>query len=86
LSRRLHPVSSNIKRKDEIIEVFPIDKSKVERKWRYARNSVESILPLLKVVETKDGEIQIVKARDFQHIKTVWDNSLYIAGDHGTRL
>lgn len=81
-----HPVSSNIKRKDEIIEVFPIDKSKVERKWRYARNSVESILPLLKVVETKDGEIQIVKARDFQQYKTVWDNSLYIAGDHGTRL
>ncbi len=81
-----HPVSCNIKRKDGIIEVFPIDKSKVERKWRYARNSVESILSLLKVVETKDGEIQIVKARDFQQYKTVWDNSLYIAGDYGTRL
>lgn len=81
-----HPVSSNIKRKDGIIEVFPIDKSKVERKWRYARNSVESILSLLKVVETKVGEIQIVKARDFQQYKTVWDNSLYIAGDYGTRL
>ena len=81
-----HPVSGNIKRKDGIIEVFPIDKSKVERKWRYARNSVESILSLLKVVETKDGEIQIVKARDFQQYKTVWDDSLYIAGDYGTRL
>jgi adenine-specific DNA-methyltransferase len=81
-----HPVSSNVKKKDGIIEVFPIDKSKVERKWRYARNSVESILSLLKVVETKDGEIQIVKARDFQQYKTVWDNSLYIAGDYGTRL
>ena len=81
-----HPVSSNIKRKDGIIEIYPIDKSKVERKWRYARNSVASILSLLKVVETKNGEKQIVKARDFQQYKTVWDNSLYIAGDYGTRL
>jgi len=81
-----HPVASNIKRNDGVVEIFPVDKSGVERKWRYARNSVESILSLLKVVETKDGEFQIVKARDFQQYKTVWDNSLYIAGDYGTRL
>jgi len=81
-----HPDASNIKRKDGVIEIYPIDKSGVERKWRFARNSVEGILALLKVVETQDGEKQIVKARNYQQYKTVWDSSLYIAGDYGTRL
>jgi adenine-specific DNA-methyltransferase len=81
-----HPISANLKRNDGVIEVYPIDNSTVERKWRYARNSVESILSLLKVAETKDGEKQIIKARNFRQFKTVWDNPLYIAGDYGTRL
>lgn len=82
----MHPTSSNVLNDNGITEVYPIDSSNVERKWRYARQTVEDILPLLRVVESKSGEKQIFKARNFQQYKTVWDNPLYIAGDYGTRL
>jgi len=82
----MHPTSSNILRDDGIIEIYPMDSSNVERKWRYARNTVESILPLLKVASTNTGDKQIFKARNFQQYKTVWDSPKYIAGDYGTRL
>lgn len=39
----LHPEGANVLREDGIIEVFPIDQSGVERKWRYERGTVESI-------------------------------------------
>lgn len=47
--------------------VYPIDKDKVERKWRYARQSVEEIKHLLRAKKTKDGcDIEIGK--DFETI------------------
>lgn len=85
-SESFHPGASNIKRKDGSIEVYPVDSSGVERKWRYARNSVEDIKHLLKVYITNKGEVQILKARDSIQYKTVWDDPIYIAGDYGTRL
>ncbi|MEW6745513.1 MAG: DNA methyltransferase [Planctomycetota bacterium] len=58
----------------------------MERKWRYARESVERIRPLLKVhVVSDSGEIQIHKAKAERSVKTVWDDPKYIAGDYGTR-
>jgi len=65
--------------------VYPVDTEGVERKWRYARQSVEGIRHLLKVHVTTGGEAQIVKAVDERPIKTVWDDSRYIAGDYGTK-
>jgi adenine-specific DNA-methyltransferase len=65
--------------------VYPVDGEGVERKWRYARGSVESISRLLKVHVTTSGEIQIHKAVEERPIKTVWDDSRYIAGDYGTK-
>ena len=81
-----HPGTSNIKRTDGVIEVYPMDQSGIERKWRYARYSVEQILHLLKVSTTREGEIQILKAQDKAKYKTVWNDPRYIAGDYGTRL
>lgn len=80
-----HPGSANIHIKDGVVAVYPIDESGVERKWRYARDSVESILYLLKVVITRSGEIQIYKAVDEEPVKTVWADNRYIAGDYGTK-
>jgi adenine-specific DNA-methyltransferase len=65
--------------------IYPVDSQGVERKWRYARNTVESILHLLKVHVTRDGEVQIVKAKAQKTLKTVWDDTKYIAGDYGTK-
>ncbi len=81
-----HPMNNNMKQKDGSIEVYPIDSKGVERKWRYARGSVERINHLLKVHITNRGEVQIHKAKDLLQYKTVWDDPIYIAGDYGTRL
>ena len=80
-----HPQASNMIHSDGSIAVYPIDPKGIERKWRYARNSVEQIAHLLKAHTTRDGEVQIVKANEEKQVKTVWDDSRYIAGDYGTR-
>ena len=80
-----HPGQSNIAR-DGCVQVYPVDSQGVERKWRYARQSVETIRALLRVKVVKgSGEIQIEKAKVQKSAKTVWDDSKYIAGDYGTR-
>lgn len=81
-----HPVSANIRQEDGRIAVYPIETSSAtEKKWRYERDTVEAIAHLLKVVKTKEGEYQIHKAVDEATLKTIWDDSRYIAGDHGTK-
>ncbi len=79
-----HPGKSMVQ-VDDIIYIYPVDSQGIERKWRYARNTVESIVPLLKVYNTRDAEIQIVKAKAEKTLKTVWDDTKYIAGDYGTK-
>ena len=80
-----HPDTANLEHDDRTL-VYPVDSKGIERKWRYARESVERIAPLLKVnVVNKTGEIQIMKAKDRKTVKTVWDDPKYIAGDYGTR-
>jgi len=65
--------------------VWPIDTKGIERKWRYARQSVESIKDLLRVKKTKQGyDIDIGK--DFGIVRTVWQNSKYDAAEYGTKL
>lgn len=77
---------STRKRKDGTVEVYPVDSEGVERKWRYARDSIEGIRHLLKVHITSEGETQILKAKASRQYKTVWNDPIYIAGDYGTRL
>ena len=69
----------------EVAYVYPIDRSGVERKWRYARQSVESIAHLLRSRETEYGyEIEIGK--DFGLRRTVWDDKRYDANEYGTKI
>lgn len=80
-----HPTAANVI-KDDCTLVYPIDQQGIERKWRYARESVVDILDLLRArVIRRSGEIQIEKARSEKTVKTAWDDSRYIAGDYGTR-
>ncbi len=82
-----HPEQCNVSadKSGERIAVYPVDSRGVERKWRYARISVEGIRHLLKVHTTTSGEVQIQKAKAEKPFKTVWDDSKYIAGDYGTK-
>lgn len=80
-----HPGAANVPQGDRVA-VYPVDSQGVERKWRYSRQSIENILPLLRVhVVTGSGEIQIQKAKAERAVKTVWDDPKYIAGDYGTK-
>ena len=65
--------------------IYPIDSKGVERKWRYARQTVESIIHLLKVKKTKAG-LDIEIGKDFGTYKTVWTDSRYDANVNGTQL
>ncbi len=79
-----HPQSKNIFRDDGIIEVWPIDDNGVERKWRYARNSVEDIKDNLKAKKVGNYWEIFLWKEDYPY-KTVWTNSKYSATDHGTK-
>ena len=65
--------------------VYPIDVKGVERKWRYARQTVESIQKMLRAKKTKTG-YDVEFGKDFGVYKTVWTDSRYDASVNGTKL
>ena len=67
--------------------IYPIDNGEVERKWRYARQSVDEIKHLLKA-EKKRGQnnYEIKIGKDFGIYKTVWIDTRYDANEYGTKL
>ncbi len=65
--------------------IYPIDVKGVERKWRYARQTVESIYDMLRAKKTKTG-YDIELGKTFGVYKTVWTDSRYDASVNGTQL
>ncbi len=82
----LHPKSSNEVQKNGDIYIWPIDEKGVERKWRYARQSVETIKDILEIKKTSGGVIQIMIAKKYGTYKTVWSDKKYDAGEFGTKI
>ncbi len=85
-SDEFHPDSANIKLGDGSVAIYPIDANGVERKWRYARNTVERIRNFLKVNIAISGNLQVMKAKPDAQFKTMWYNTKYNAGDYGTKI
>ena len=79
-----HPESQTV-RKDDDYYVYPIDTKGVERKWRYARQTVEGIAHLLRVKKIKTG-YDIELGKDFGVQKTVWADPKFDASTNGTQL
>lgn len=79
----VHP--SQTEKHGEEYWVYPIDGKGVERKWRYARQTVESILTNLRPKKTAQG-YDIELGKDFGVCKTVWTDSKYDANKYGTQL
>ena len=71
--------------KGDFVEIYPVDLKNIERKWRYARQSVEEIKDLLKVKVTK-GIYDIQIGKDFGIYKTVWIDKKYDANEYGTKI
>ena len=80
-----HPKSGNIHLDNGDIEVWPINESGKEKKWRYARQTVETILSKLSVKETKNG-LQIIFNKDTETMRSVWEGSRYDASEYGTKV
>ena len=72
--------------KGDFIEIYPVDKEGIERKWRYSRNSVEKVKDLLKVVKNKQGVYDIQIGKDFGMYRTVWIDKRYDANEYGTKI
>lgn len=79
-----HPDSINVEEQG-LVYVYPIDPEGIERKWRYARQTVESIRNLLRA-RIKSNVIDIEIGKDFGQYKTVWVNKKYDANEYGTKI
>ena len=79
-----HPFAQTVQ-SEKMDLVYPIDPNMIERKWRYARQSVDEVKHLLRAKKTKTGyEIEIGK--DFAAYRTVWEDSRYDANIYGTQI
>ena len=65
--------------------VYPIDRKMIERKWRYARQSVDEVKHLLRAKKTQTG-YKIEIGKDFGMYRTVWTDSKYDANIYGTQI
>jgi adenine-specific DNA-methyltransferase len=65
--------------------VYPIDKNGIERKWRYARQSVEAIKTMLRPKKTKTG-YDIELGKTFGLYKSIWRDTRYDANGYGTAV
>lgn len=80
-----HPSSANVKQENDVIEVWPIDGHGIERRWRFAFDTVHEIFDELEVVMSK-GEYQIQRKKQFYTRKTMWLDAKYNANIYGTQL
>ena len=69
----------------DFVKIYPVDKNNIERKWRYARQSINEIKNLLQV-KIKNGLYDIQIGKDFGKYKTVWIDNKYDANEYGTKL
>ena len=81
----IHPSQTEFDEKTGIYSVYPIDIQGVERKWRYARQTVEGIKHLLRAKKTDSG-FDIELGKDFIPYRTVWTDKRYDANEYGTQL
>lgn len=85
--KSFHPKGANVVRKDGITEIYPIDPNGNERKWVFARQTVETIKDELNVEWNRQRKIwDIIRKKTRFNFKTVWDDKLYNANLFGTQL
>lgn len=80
-----HPGAANVTRNDGCIEVWPLTDAGDEKKWRYARQSVDAIMDDL---EPKLGRstVQIIFNKSAGTMRSVWADARYDASEYGTKL
>lgn len=80
-----HPNAQNIFRPDGVIEIYPVGDDGEERKWVFARHTVESIKQNLSV-KVRNGIYSISRLKTETSYKTVWNDNRYYANIYGSKL
>ena len=65
--------------------VYPVDKQGIERKWRYARQSISKKKENLRIKKNKTG-FEIELGKPYGTYRTVWDNARYDANEYGKKI
>jgi adenine-specific DNA-methyltransferase len=82
-----HPGSAVIKKPDGIAEVWPISTTDdLERKWRYARQSIESVAGQLEIRPGRDGNPVVYLSKNYESYRTVWNDAEFNAAEYGSTL
>ena len=79
-----HPCAQTVRHEEKYF-VYPIDRNMIERKWRYARQSVDEVKHLLRA-RKKNALYEIEIGKDFETYRTVWEDKKYDANVYGTQL
>ena len=79
----IHP--SQCENKDGLYYIYPIDIKGIERKWRYARQSVDKIKNLLRIKKVKD-RYEIELGKPYGTYRTVWIDAKYDANEYGKKI
>lgn len=81
----IHPKQTEYDPETDTYAIYPIDVQGIERKWRYARQTVEGITHLLRVKQTKTG-LDIELGKNYAPYRTVWTDKKYDSNEYGTQL
>lgn len=82
-----HPDAAVRRKQDGVAEVWPISSTDgLERKWRYARQSIEAVAEQLEVRPGRDGAPVVYLAKDYESYRTVWNDAEFNAAEHGSTL
>ncbi|WP_303787327.1 DNA methyltransferase [Azovibrio restrictus] len=82
-----HPSGACIEGENGVLAVWPISSTDgLERKWRYARQSVEAIIDSLEVKMGRNGLPSINLAKDKEAYRTVWSDAEFNAAEYGSTL
>ena len=84
-SDSFHPASANVDIGNGEAEIWPMTDGGDEKKWRYARYTVERILEKL---EVKDGRnsLQIIFNKDTGTMRSLWVDAKFDASEYGTKV
>jgi adenine-specific DNA-methyltransferase len=85
-----HPATANMLQDDGTIAVWPIGPDGEEHKWRYGRDTVESIRSQISVRKVRGrgpgNSLDIFLTKDVEPYRTIWTDSKYDANSYGTQL
>ncbi|CAA9892108.1 Type III restriction-modification system methylation subunit [Candidatus Methylobacter favarea] len=82
-----HPTHMNVKLDNNLIAIYPVDPKGIERKWRFARNTVESIKHELRAHRLEKRDVwDIKRLKKTFNYKSNWVDTRYSANNHGTQL